>query len=213
MKSRYDFKSCEKEITDLIASAHIINLNDAKSIAVKAITFKDRYMWVSERTGIPWCLIASLHNKESSARFTRNLCNGEPLNQVTKLVPKGLGPWETWEASAIDALKLQKRITDQLDVSNGWSFAEKLWWAECYNGLGYRSHNINTPYVWANSNHYTKGGYPSDGHYDPNHVVKNSGVFSVIWSINEIQGHLDQHLLDHDVKLTWEEKSEKSDRS
>jgi lysozyme family protein len=206
MKSKYDFKTCEKGITDLIASAHVIDLNAAKAIAVKAITFKARYQWVSDHSGIPWDMICAIHNKESSMRFTRNLCNGEPLNQVTKLVPKGLGPWTSWEDSAVDALKLQKRITDQLEVSNGWSFAEKLWWCECFNGLGYRAHNINSPYIWANSNQYSKGGYPSDGHYDPEYVIKNSGIFSVIWALNDIQGHLDQSPKDFDVRLTAEEK-------
>jgi lysozyme family protein len=208
MKSKYDFKTCEKGITDLISSAHVIDVNAAKSIALNAITFKARYMWVAERMGIPWDLICAIHFKESSMRFTRNLCNGEPLNQVTKLVPKGRGPYPDWETSALDAIQLQKRITDTIDISNGWSFAEKLWWAECYNGLGYRQHGINTPYLWANTNQYSKGGYPRDGYYDRDYVIKNSGIFSIIWAINDIQGHLDHLPKDFDVRMTAEEKPE-----
>ena len=34
---------------------------------------------------------------------------------------------------------------------------------EAYNGFGSRRQGINTPYLWAFSNHYTKGKYVADG--------------------------------------------------
>jgi lysozyme family protein len=40
-------------------------------------------------TGVPWFVVAALHERESGADFATYLGNGEPLNRVTQLVPKG----------------------------------------------------------------------------------------------------------------------------
>src|SRR5262245_42001636 len=67
-------------------------------IGRKLIRNKAQYQAVEARTGVPWFVIAALHNRESDADFSTYLGNGEPLNRKTTLVPKGRGPFENWQA-------------------------------------------------------------------------------------------------------------------
>src|SRR5215510_3215489 len=85
-------------------------------IARKLLRHKAQYQTVEAKTGVPWFVIAALHNRESDADFTTYLGNGESLNRVTRLVPKGRGPFASWEAGAIDALAL-----DGLDHVKEWT--------------------------------------------------------------------------------------------
>jgi lysozyme family protein len=86
------------------------------AIANRLLGSKSVYQKVSQTTGVPWFVIAALHNRESDADFDTYLGNGEALNHVTRLVPKGRGPFPSWEAGAIDALDL-----DRLNLVTDWS--------------------------------------------------------------------------------------------
>lgn len=94
---------------------------------------KQRYQDVEAATGVPWFVVAIIHNLESSNRFGRYLHNGDPLSKRTRRVPSGHpktgGPPFTWQESAIDALKL-KRFHKWQD----WSVAGIAFILECYNG-------------------------------------------------------------------------------
>jgi lysozyme family protein len=155
----------------------------------KALLGSSRYKEISNSLGIPWQLIAGLHMRESSFNFACCLHNGEPLGQVTTLVPKGRGPFLSWEESAIDALKLKG-----LDQIADWSIASILAIAEAYNGLGYiKYHNdgegpsldTHSPYLWSCTTHYKKGKYASDGKFDPELVDKQVGIAALFLKFEE----------------------------
>jgi lysozyme family protein len=57
-----------------------------------------------------------------------------------------------------------------------WSLPVALYRFESYNGFGYRSRNINSPYLWSFSNHYTSGKFVQDGRYDPTAVSRQCGA-------------------------------------
>jgi lysozyme family protein len=57
-----------------------------------------------------------------------------------------------------------------------WSVPRALYRFESYNGWGYRGRNVNTPYLWSFSKHYSKGKFVSDGKYDPSAVSKQCGA-------------------------------------
>lgn len=142
---------------------------------------KDRYKAVEAITKVPWVLTACLHARESNLNFTCTLHNGENIigkrGIRTKLVPKGRGPFESFEDSAIDALKI-KCFDREID----WSLGAILRAAEMYNGLGYfRKHFPNpSPYLWSFTNLYEKGKYSADGQYDPKLVDKQPGVVAML---------------------------------
>lgn len=132
---------------------------------------KDKYEAVEEATGIPAELICAIHYREGSCNFDTYLHNGQPLGQTTTLVPKGIY-FDDWEEAAIDALTRERDLS-QLEEGNLDSY---LYYAECYNGTGYRDHNINSPYVWSGTDKYTCGMYVADGQFDPSYKDTRPGV-------------------------------------
>lgn len=157
----------------------MLTTNDASWYVKKAMANKMRYERVSSVTGVPWQIIACIHARESSFNFKACLHNGQPWNKVTTIVPKGRGPFLSWEEAAIDAIKY-----DKLDVVKDWSIGNALDKLERYNGLGYRKMGVPSPYLWSYSDHYKKGKYSSDGKYDPNLIDKQIGCAVLLKELN-----------------------------
>ena len=118
---------------------------EAASVAKKIIANRTRYETAGRSIGHPqlWPVIGAIHNRESSLNFDTQLAQGDPLNAVSTHVPKGRGPFPTWEAGAEDALRLQG-----WNNISGWPLERWLYESEAYNGWGYTNHGINSPYVW-----------------------------------------------------------------
>jgi lysozyme family protein len=152
---------------------------EVNTLADKIVQHRARYEAVGNALKIPWQFIGVIHNMECSQRFDQHLHNGDPLTARTVHVPAGRpaagNPPFTWEASATDALKGEglDRITD-------WSLPAMLYQIEKYNGFGYRTRKTPTPYLWAASNHYTKGKFVADGKFDPEAVSKQSGAAVIL---------------------------------
>jgi lysozyme family protein len=127
----------------------------------------DRYNALEKQTGVPSELIGCIHMMEATCNFKAYLGNGEQIigtGRKSKLVPKGRGPFKTFEAGALDALNL----LGLLDIKN-WSLGLVLQYAEKFNGLGYLLYHPedNSPYIWACTNmNDGKGKYVKDGKYD-----------------------------------------------
>lgn len=156
-----------------------------EDIVVRIVANRARYEAVSTRTGVPWFVVAVIHAKEASLRFTRHLHNGDPLTARTVHVPAGRPPGEppfTWEDSAEDALAY-----DGFTAWRDWSIAGTLYKLEGYNGWGYRAHHpdVLTPYLWSGSNHYTRGLYVEDGRFDPDAVSRDPGAAVVLRRLRE----------------------------
>ena len=131
-----------------------------KDSVKKIVAAKATYQKIEDATGVPKVMVAIIQAQEDFSDlgvFKSYLGNGQPFNKKTTIVPKGRGPFSSWEAGAIDAIKY-----DKLDQVKGWSLEKVLFYCEFFNGFGYRSHGINTPYVWCFTNHYTKGRYVAD---------------------------------------------------
>ena len=153
------------------------NLPLVKQRVNSILVYKKRYEEVAKKIGMPWYLIGCIHSMEAGLSFTKHLHNGDPLTARTSHVPKGRplegNPPFTWEASALDALRLRK-----LDKVSNWSVARMLWELEGFNGYGYRLYHpqVKSPYLWSFTNHYTKGKYVADGRFDPNAVSQQIGA-------------------------------------
>lgn len=148
--------------------------------AAKIRANRARYEAVSAKTGVPWDVIAVIHYRESSNHFAGVLHNGQKIigtGRKTTLVPKGRGPFSTWEDAAIDALM---NCHPYAGKNKDWSLANTLDLLERYNGLGYRKKGRPSPYLWAGTDQYTKGKYVADGKFDPNHVDTQLGVAALL---------------------------------
>lgn len=157
-----------------------INAQSAKIAANRS-----RYEAVAKVTGVPWDVIGVIHYREASGNFAGVLHNGEKIigtGKKTKLVPKGRGPFTSWEEAAVDALMTAPPYAAK---NTDWSIAGTLDILERYNGLGYRKKGLPSPYLWAGTDQYVKGKYVADGKYDPNHVDKQLGVAPILMKLRE----------------------------
>lgn len=133
---------------------------------------KSQYLEVvSHFPGMPWDFVAVIHERESGQNWSRSLAQGDPWSQVSTHVPKGRGPFSSWQEAAIDALTLQGYHARLYH----WDIANTLENLELYNGLGYRRRGLLSPYLWSFTNHYVKGKYVADGKFDANAVDKQIG--------------------------------------
>ncbi len=159
-------------------------LSEVNTIINKILNNRSRYEQVASATGVPWNFIGILHSIEDTLNFKDHLHNGDPLTSRTVNVPKGRpksgNPPFTWEESAIDALTMAG-----LNSKSEWSITGILYSFEKYNGMGYRTKNINSPYLWAGSNNYTKGAFMVDGVFDPNAVMGKVGAGVLLKAMDE----------------------------
>jgi len=142
---------------------------------------KRRYQSVAKDTGVPWFVIASLHNMESSGSFRHHLHEGSSLSGRTRWIPKGRpyngSPPFTWEESAEDALAYDKM------GSKRWGYLfDMLWSIEGYNGTGYWRYHRSTPspYLYAKTSIERAGKYVSDGKWSSTARSKQVGVVAIL---------------------------------
>ncbi|WP_441235672.1 hypothetical protein [Bradyrhizobium sp. 930_D9_N1_4] len=154
------------------ANAKLTRGAEARSIAARLYKAKARYQAVERDTGVPWAAIAVIHERESSQDWRASLAQGDPWNKVSVHVPAGRGPFDSWEAAAIDALV---KCPPFLARHKDWSIAAALTALETYNGIGYAARGVSSPYLWAGTDQYRAGKYVRDGVYDPGKVDPQMG--------------------------------------
>ena len=153
----------------------------AKSLVSDAA--KAQYQAVQKYTGVPWYIIAVIHERESSQNWKGNLAQGDPWNAVSIHVPKGRGPFESWKTAAIDALV---NCSPYAARNHDWSVGGALTVLEEYNGLGYAARGLPSPYVWSGTDQYIKGKYVRDGVFDPNEVDKQFGCAGLLMAMMQL---------------------------
>jgi len=153
-------------------------------VARRLVAAKIRYKSVEAKTGVPWFFIAVTHQRESSQRWDRSLAQGDPWDRISTHVPKGRGPFTSWEAAAIDALV---NCSPYAARNKDWSVGGLLTMLEQYNGLGYANKGIPSPYVWSGTDQYERGKYVADGVFDRNAVDKQLGCAGLILAMKELE--------------------------
>jgi len=151
--------------------------------AKSLIASKPRYQTVEAKTGVPWWVIAVIHEREASQNWNTQLGQGDPLNKVSVHVPKGRGPFKTWEDGAVDALV---NCSPYAAKWKDWSVGGALTLLEMYNGLGYANRGKPSPYIWAGTNQYTSGKYIRDRVYAPNTVDSQPGCAGLLMTMMAI---------------------------
>jgi lysozyme family protein len=146
-------------------------------VSHRLVASKPRYQTVASVTHVPWPFIAVVHERESSQSWAASLAQGDPWNRISVHVPRGRGPFNSWEEAAEDALM---RCAPYAAQNEDWSMGGTLTMLEEYNGLGYAAHGIPSPYIWASTDQYKSGKYVADGHFDPNAVDHQIGCASLL---------------------------------
>jgi lysozyme family protein len=148
-----------------------------EGVSKRLLAAKERYITVALKTTVPWPVIAVIHERESSQNWLASLAQGDPWDRASVHVPKGRGPFLSWEAAAEDALVVcpphAAKWTD-------WTIGGALSLLEQYNGLGYAARGMPSPYIWASTNQYSHGKYVADGKFDPNAVDRQIGCAALL---------------------------------
>ena len=168
---------------------------EAKKEATRLLDNKSIYQKIEATTNVRWWFIGLCHDRESGFDLNTYLGNGQPLNRVTTIVPKGRGPFlgpNAFVDGAVDALRLEGFVG-----ATDWSIARALFRLEGFNGYGYHPRGVNSPYLWSGSTVYgppeaKAGKFVADGVFDPNKVDPQLGVAVIL---KELMG------LDHSINF------------
>lgn len=172
------FAALRGDYARLWDSALVTRAADADAVARRILRDRVRYEAVEAATGVPWEFVAVLHDRECSGNFSGVLHNGEKIigtGRKTMDAPAGRGPFSSWQAAAVDALKLKG-----LDKIRDWSVERCLFEGERFNGFGYRNMGRTSPYLWSGTGYYTGGKYVRDRVYDPEFKDKQLGIAAVM---------------------------------
>src|ERR1700726_3971826 len=62
---------------------------------LSAAAAKTRYEAIAQATGVPWFVVAVIHEREAGGppHFDRSIAQGDPLAEVSTHVPAGRGPF------------------------------------------------------------------------------------------------------------------------
>lgn len=156
---------------------------DAGPPALRLVKAKDRYQAVSAKTGVPWFIIAVIHERESSQNWSKSIAQGDPWNAVSTHVPRGRGPFRSWEEAAIDALA---NCAPYAARWSDWSAGGALTLLERYNGIGYANKGLPSPYIWSGTDQYVRGKYIGDGVFDATAVDKQLGCACLILAMQKL---------------------------
>jgi lysozyme family protein len=139
------------------------------------VSAKERYVFIANATGVPWWVIAVIHERESAQNFTRQLAQGDPLNQISRHVPRGRGPFfnhprdppgqDAFYRAALDALVACPPYAARW---KDWTAGGALTLLLLYNGTGYEQyHHEVSPYDWGATDQEQRGKYTADDDFDP----------------------------------------------
>lgn len=168
-------------------------LNEVMKVAKRLCSpdVKARFQFVSDRLAelhetdptvypVPWWFIAIVSEREygpdqhGNQRWDRQLGQGDALNQLSRHVPRGMGPYLDHPSDTPGHDAFTRCCVDVLVNSapyaakwSDWSIGGVLTLDIDYNGTGYELyHHEASPYVWGATNIEQWGKYTGDGVYD-----------------------------------------------
>ncbi len=176
-----------------LAVARMLTSREAafRATARRLVAARDRYQRVAARTGVPWWAIAVIHEREASQRWDASIAQGDPWHRASVHVPKGRGPFLSWDDAAIDALT---NCPPFAATWSDWSPGGALTLLEMYNGLGYARMGLPSPYIFAGTDQYDTGKYVADGRFDPRVVDRQLGCAGMLLAMAEIDASVAQAL-------------------
>lgn len=160
-------------------------------VAHRLIAAKPRYQTVEASTHVPWAVIGVIHERESSQSWKGSLAQGDPWDKESIHIPRHRGPFASWEAAAVDALTI---CPPHAATWEDWSIGGALTLLETYNGTGYASMGMPSPYIWAGTDRYRSGKYIADGHFDPDAIDHQLGCAGLLARMT---------LLDPSIQQEW----------
>ena len=131
-----------------------------------------------------WWFVAVVHEREASQNFNDSIAQGDPWNQRSVHIPRGLGPFASFVSAAIFVLN---RCAPYPAKWKDWSIGGVLTLWIAYNGDGYELyHREPSPYDWGATTIEQEGKYVADGKYDPSVWDTQIGCAAMLKGMMEI---------------------------
>lgn len=134
---------------------------------------------VRAKIDVPQVVQATICYRENNCDFSRSPAQGDPWSRISVRVPKGRGPFKSWIDAAIDAWTICDDLAELPIGVKNWSMALACWKWEGYNGFGYRSRGLRSPYVVGGTNLQQPGKYIADGVWDAHHMDGQLGCLPI----------------------------------
>lgn len=150
---------------------------DFSRVAKRLVSAKAVYQRIETQTGVPWYIIAVIHEREAAQDFHKSIAQGDPWDKTSTHVPAGRGPFTSFEEAAYDALV---HCAPHAAANKDWSAGGALTLLERYNGTGYASKGLPSPYIWSGTDQYKSGKYVADHVFDPNKVDEQLGCAGLL---------------------------------
>lgn len=159
--ARYSLDELEPEYASDLAAMKELRPLEAGLAARRLLTHRDRFLAVQKACGVPALWLMPTWEREGPS-FESYFGNGDPISHPTRDVPRGRGPFSTWEDGCIDSLHL-----DHITACAAWTWPAACYHWELWNGFGPRLHGRPSGYLWAGTDVYRGGKYVSDGVWSP----------------------------------------------
>jgi lysozyme family protein len=185
-----NFDAVKAEYESDLATAKPTRSSEAISAAKTLLVNRDRFLKMQALSGVPALWVMPVFERENP-HFDSYLGNGDPLSHPTVHVPRGRGPFASWEEGATDALKLD-HITGTTDWT--WSWACYRW--ELWNGVGPRNHGRPSGYLWSGTTIYQGGKYVYDGVWSRGTWDKQLGCVELARAIAELDPEIGKGFAD-----------------
>lgn len=181
----HPFEALAPEYISLLSILKVTREHEIDQTARRLLTRKKRFADVSAVTGVPTSWLLAIDERESDGDILSYFGNGEQIihnGQKTTLVPKGRGPFATWQDGAIDAIQYER--VDEVKV---WSMPRACYESEIWNGFGPRQHGRYSGYLWSGTSIYTGGKYVADGVWLNDVIDQQLGVIPIMLRLAEIE--------------------------
>jgi lysozyme family protein len=185
---QYPFDALQPAYQSALARMQITRLAAVKATAERLVGFIDagRYDAGCRATGVNVAWAAASFEREASSRFNLNPAQGWPLDSQSKWVPHN-GPFKDWTTAQVAAYDIDG--LDKVGAAN-WTWERGCYEGEAFNGWGYRSHGIRSPYLWAGTSLYTDGKYVADGVWSATEVDQQLGIVPMMYAIVQLRPQL-----------------------
>lgn len=151
------FDDLQADYTQRLAAMKFTQQMAAKAVAERLLKNRDRFLALQASCGVPALWVMPVFERENPS-FDDYLGNGDAIDKATVHVPKGRGPFVTWEAGAADSL-----VLDHVTLCPEWTWARACYEWELWNGFGPRNHGRTSGYLWTGTDQYEGGKYIADG--------------------------------------------------
>jgi lysozyme family protein len=175
-----DFSKLESEYAADLSSMQLIRTHEAALVAKRLLLHRDRFLALQARCSVPALWVMPVFERENPS-FDSYLGNGDTLSHRTTHVPRGRGPFDSWESGAADALAL-----DHITKVSEWTWPMACYEWELWNGFGPRNHGRPSGYVWAGTSIYQGGKYVADGVWSRGTIDHQLGCVAIAKAIADL---------------------------